>query len=118
VGALARQGEIERCSSLRVCVGPQPTAVRFDDRRLIVKPFPEPSGLVVKNAPKIWSTCSAGNPIPVSLTAPESGVFLEHGLQVPLVSWIYEERKAQGSYPDGRTLHLVVLLSRCTQMPE
>src|SRR6267143_1211476 len=36
--------------------------------RLIARPMPEPCGLVVKKALKIWSAFSAGNPTPVSLT--------------------------------------------------
>src|ERR1700687_6481248 len=36
--------------------------------RLMDSPMPVPSGLVVKNALKIWSACCAGSPTPVSLT--------------------------------------------------
>jgi hypothetical protein len=36
--------------------------------RLMGSPMPVPLSLVVKNALKIWSACSGGNPTPVSLT--------------------------------------------------
>jgi len=36
--------------------------------RLIGSPIPVPLSLVVKNALKIWSARSGGNPTPVSLT--------------------------------------------------
>ena len=36
--------------------------------RLMGRPMPVPSGLVVKKASKIWAACCAGNPTPVSLT--------------------------------------------------
>lgn len=62
------QGKVESCaSSEEPAAHMRPPCDSMIDR-LMGKPILVPLSLVVKNALKIWSACSGGNPILVSLT--------------------------------------------------